>query len=78
MVNMWITMWITFLDKLIMLWYNIHRKFKKGDFMVKLFVALFVVAMIGSVFILATLGAKRSHKEWAEILGNNNGRRNDI
>ena len=46
--------------------------------MIKLFVALFVVVIFVTIFILITFGAKKSHKEWSEILGEDKTGRDNV
>ena len=42
--------------------------------MLKLFLLGFVVAVFSGIFVLATLGARKEHDDWSNILGNNNSR----
>ena len=46
--------------------------------LVKIFAVLFVTVIFATIFALATLGARRSRKEWSEILGDDKTGRDNV
>ena len=44
----------------------------------KIFTVLFVTIIFTTIFALATLGARKSRKEWSEILGENKTGRDNV